>query len=138
MLLSAFCDLKLTSSYGYNALHYAVACRRYAAVTTILQRSNRALVHSESLHGCTAMAVAIDQELPTMIQLLIQEGGYDPERPYRWNETPLEHAIKVYAEDCAIALLLNGASVNRSHYKLAQELGHKRLMSLITRITPCK
>lgn len=56
------------------------------------------------------MAVAVEQQIPAMVKLLL-DYGYRIDKRYKWKETPLQHAISIHSEECAVTLIHYGCSL---------------------------
>lgn len=135
-LIDAGCHVNAKTSDDVTALHYAVASRRYDICHFLLEKG--AEVHAETNHGITAMAIAVDHQNPTMVKTLASF-GYDLNATYRWGETPLEHAMRVHSEKCAISLVHWGCGLkNRagepSFFFQAMSEGMVRLAKLMLEV----
>ncbi|KAK6184637.1 hypothetical protein SNE40_007072 [Patella caerulea] len=138
LLINSLCDLKAKTSGGLTALHYAVSYCRYEICDLLLE--NKIKLHSSTPAGATAMTVAIDQNNPVMVQKLL-DWGYKMDSKYKYLETPLEQAIKVHHEDCAMVLVKYGCCVVRkkhkeSYFKMAVNEKLERLMELLVHVYP--
>ncbi|XP_061180289.1 putative ankyrin repeat protein RF_0381 isoform X2 [Saccostrea echinata] len=108
LLINSLCKLHAKTTSGLNALHYAVAYRRYDICELLLE--NGIKINSKSPSGVTAMTVAVEQQIPAMVKLLL-EYGYRIDKKYKWKETPLQHAINIHSEECAVTLIHYGCSL---------------------------
>ncbi|XP_067652019.1 serine/threonine-protein phosphatase 6 regulatory ankyrin repeat subunit A-like [Haliotis asinina] len=108
-LINALCNIQARTDNNLNALHYAVAYRRYDICEVLLE--NQIKIHAKSTHGVTPMAIAIEHHNAAMVKILIQH-GYKIDKKYKWKETPLEQAIKLHSEACAITLVHSGCSID--------------------------
>lgn len=108
LLINSLCKLQAKTTSGLNALHYAVAYRRYEICELLLE--NGIKINSKTPSGVTAMAVAVEQQIPAMVKLLL-DYGYRIDKRYKWKETPLQHAISIHSEECAVTLIHYGCSL---------------------------
>lgn len=87
------------------------------------------------------MTIAIREDLPLMVRLLI-EFGYRIDKRFEWGETPLEMAIRLHNEDCALIIVVWGANLKQrdrkrpSFFSLACSEGLHRLRSLLIDLKP--
>ncbi|CAH1780541.1 unnamed protein product [Owenia fusiformis] len=138
MLCNSLCNMEAKTEDGLTALHYAVAYRRYDITEYLLENSVK--IQAETHQGVTAMAISVEHFLPAMCRILI-EFGYKMNKAYKWKETPLEHAIKLHSEDCAMIMVQWGCKLkhpNRkiSYFELAIKEGLIRLAKLMIQIRP--
>jgi hypothetical protein len=70
----------------------------------------RIKVQSRGKSGITPMTLAISEHLPAMVWILTQY-GYNIDKRFQWGETPLEMAMRVHSEECAMVLLRWGCSL---------------------------
>ncbi|XP_013417730.1 ankyrin repeat domain-containing protein 1-like [Lingula anatina] len=138
VLINSLCNLNAKTDTRYNALHYAVAYRRYDIAELLL--TNRIHMHTASVEGVTPMTIAVDQHNAAMCRILV-EFGYNMQKKYKWGETPLQHAIKIHSENCAITLVHMGCKLKRpkeenSYFYLAASEGLFQLMKLLLEINP--
>ncbi|XP_062569296.1 putative ankyrin repeat protein RF_0381 [Saccostrea cucullata] len=108
LLINSLCKLHAKTTSGLNALHYAVGYRRYDICELLLE--NGIKINSKTPSGVTAMTVAVEQQIPAMVKLLL-EYGYRTDKRYKWKETPLQHAINIHSEECAVTLIHYGCSL---------------------------
>lgn len=98
-------------------------------------------VMAKANKGVTPMTVAVSEDLPLMVRLLI-EFGYRIDKRFDWGETPLEMASRRHAEDCALIMVVWGASLKLkdrkkpSYFTLACEEGMLRLLRLLIDLNP--
>ncbi|KAK7114601.1 putative ankyrin repeat protein RF_0381 [Littorina saxatilis] len=110
MLINSLCEKNTKTDDGLTALHYAVAYRRYAICRLLLQEMVK--IHARSNSGVTALTVAIEQHNPAMVKILI-ENGYRLDRPYRWGEMPIQQAIALHSQECAMTLAYWGCDLTQ-------------------------
>ncbi|XP_076448878.1 uncharacterized protein LOC143285460 [Babylonia areolata] len=110
MLINSLCDKNAKTDDGLTALHFAVAYRRYAVCRLLLRE--RIKVHARSNSGITAMTVAVEHHNATMVKILI-EYGYRLDRPYRWGEMPIQQAIALHSQECAMTLAYWGCDLTQ-------------------------
>ncbi|ESO90812.1 hypothetical protein LOTGIDRAFT_191633, partial [Lottia gigantea] len=110
MLINSLCNINLKTADGLTALHFAVSYSRYDICELLLQ--NNIKLHAATKHGATAMTVALHQNKPSMIRLLVRY-GYQVDKMFRYMQKPLEHAIYVHNENCALMLVKEGCSIRR-------------------------
>ncbi|XP_064598735.1 putative ankyrin repeat protein RF_0381 [Liolophura sinensis] len=137
-LIDAGCHVNAKTPDDVTALHYAVASRRYDICHFLLEKG--AEVHTETNHGITALAIAVDHQNPTMVRTLASF-GYDLDATYRWGETPLEHAMRIHSEKCAISMVHLGCGLKRtvgqsSYFFHAMSEGMIRLAKLMLEVRP--
>ena len=96
---------------------------------------------AKSNKGITPLTVAIREDMPLMVRLLI-EFGYRLDKRFEWGETPLEMAIRLHHEDCALTMVIWGASLKQkdrkkpSFFTLACSEGLHRLIQLLIDLKP--
>ncbi|KAK3603435.1 hypothetical protein CHS0354_009418 [Potamilus streckersoni] len=137
LLINALCKIHAKTNDGLNALHYAVAYRRYEIVELLLQSGMK--IMSKSNHGITAMTVGIEHNLPLMVRILI-EYGYKMDKRYKWREKPIQHAIKIHSEECAMTLVHQGCQIERekgaSYFFMAVDEKLMRLTRFMAVVQP--
>ena len=112
---------------------------RYKCAEYLLQEQIK--VMAKANQGITPMTIAISEDLPIMVRLLI-EFGYRIDKRFDWGETPLEMASRMHAEDCALTMVVWGASLkqknrkNPSFFTMACEEGLLRLLRLLVDVNP--
>lgn len=136
-LLNALCKVQARTEDGFNALHYAVAYKRYNIAELLLQ--NNIKIHSKSNNGITSMTVAIEHHNPAMAKLLI-EYGYKMDKRYAWKETPLSQAINLHSEECAMTLIHQGCERKKkrghSYFLMAVDEKLMRLTKFLAAVQP--
>ena len=138
LFANSLCNLEARTEDGFTALHYAVSYRRYAITKYLL--SIKSDLHAATNHGATCMTMAIQQHNPVMCRILI-ENGYEMDREYAWQERPLQQAIRVHSEECAMTLVHMGCSLTMpgnetSYFYHACEEGLLQLARLLCDIKP--
>ncbi|CAL1528964.1 unnamed protein product [Lymnaea stagnalis] len=138
LLINSLCNIQAKTDDGLNALHFAVAYRRYEITELLLE--SKVKVNAKSKHGVTAMTVAIEQHSPYMVRLLIQF-GYNLDRPYSWGESPLEQAIKLHSNRASLTLIHWGCKLIRkprlpSYFYLAVNEKQWDVAQLLININP--
>ena len=58
----------------------------------------------------TALTIAIEHHNAAMVKILI-EHGYKLDRPYRWGEMPIQQAIALHSQECAMTLAYWGCDL---------------------------
>lgn len=136
-LINALCKIQARTEDGFNALHYAVAYRRYDIAEYLLQ--NEIKIHAKSNNGITPMTVAIEHHNPAMVKLLI-EYGYKMDKRYAWKETPLSQAINLHSEECAMTLIQQGCELKKkrghSYFLMAVDEKLMRLAKFMAAVQP--
>ncbi|XP_074646427.1 uncharacterized protein LOC141902548 [Tubulanus polymorphus] len=140
LLVNSLCHIEARTESGFSALHYAVAYRRYDICQFLLEQ--KIDLHGQSRNGVTAMTLAIAHQVPRMVSILIQF-GYSFEKKYKWAETPLEHAIAVHSEECAMTLVHWGCPLfvksdhqKPSYFQAAMAEGLFTLGRLLSELNP--
>ena len=116
-----------------------VSCCSYDCTEYLLQEQIK--VMAKSSKGITPMTIAIRENLPLMTRLLI-EFGYRIDKRFDWGETPLEMAIRLHHEDCALIMVVWGASLKQkdrkkpSFFNLACSENMQRLLRLLLELKP--
>jgi len=136
-LVNALCKIQHKTEHGFTALHFAVAYKRYKIAEYLL--TNEIKIHAKTNHGITAMAVAIEHRNAAMVKLLI-EYGYKMDKRYKWKETPLNQAIGLHSEECAITLIHQGCDLTKkrghSYFYMAVDEKLKRLVKFMAAVNP--
>lgn len=136
-LVNALCKIQARTEDGFNALHYAVAYKRYEIAEYLLK--NEIKIHAKSNNGITAMTVAIEHHNPGMVKLLI-EYGYKMDKRYAWKETPLSQAINLHSEECAMTLIQQGCELKKkrghSYFLMAVDEKLMRLAKFMAAVQP--
>ena len=137
LLINALCKIQAKSEDGFNALHFAVAYRRYEIAEILLK--NEINIHAKSNFGITPMTVAVEHDNPAMVKLLI-EYGYKMDKRYKWKETPLSQAINLHSEESAMTLIHHGCSLEKkrghSYFYMAVDEKLTRLVKFMAAINP--
>lgn len=108
MLINSLCDKHAKTDDGLTALHFAIAYRRYDICRMLLHE--RLKIHARSYSGVTALTLAIEHHNPAMVRILI-EYGYKIDRRYKWGELPIQQAIALQSQECAMTLAHWGCSL---------------------------
>ncbi|KAL4235057.1 hypothetical protein ACF0H5_006695 [Mactra antiquata] len=136
-LINALCKIQQRTEDGFNALHFAVAYRRFDIAEYLLQ--NEIKIHAKSNNGITAMTVAIEHHNAAMTKLLI-EYGYKMDKRYAWKETPLSQAINLHSEECAMTLIQQGCELKKkrghSYFYMAVDEKLLRLAKFMAAVNP--
>ncbi|XP_041355028.1 ankyrin repeat and SOCS box protein 2-like [Gigantopelta aegis] len=137
-LINSLCNIQAKTEVGLTALHFAVAYNRYEICELLLQ--NRIKINVATKYGVTAMTVAIEHHNAAMVSLLIKY-DYKLDKRYKWKETPLEQAINIQAEQCAIALIHGGCCLDphrgkRSYFYMAVDAKMTHVVKLLAEIKP--
>ncbi|KAK7505757.1 hypothetical protein BaRGS_00003028 [Batillaria attramentaria] len=111
MLINSLCDKHAKTEDGLTALHFSIAYRRYDICRMLLHE--RMKIHARSNSGVTGMTLAIEHHNPAMVRILI-EYGYKIDRPYRWGELPIQQAIALHSQECAMTLAHWGCSLSET------------------------
>lgn len=136
-LVNALCKIQYRTEDGFTALHFAVAYKRYAIAEYLLQ--NEIKIHAKSNIGITSMTVAVEHRNPAMVKLLI-EYGYKMDKRYKWKETPLNQAINLHSEECAMTLIHQGCDLTKkrghSYFYMAVDEKLTRLVKFMAAVQP--
>jgi len=136
-LVNALCKIQAKTEDGFNALHFAVAYKRFEIAEYLLQ--NEIKISAKSNNGITAMTVAIEHRNPAMVKLLV-EWGYKMNKRYKWKETPLSQAINLHSEEAAMTLIQLGCELGKkrgpSYFYMAVDEKLMRLVKLLAAVQP--
>ncbi|KAH3774565.1 poly [ADP-ribose] polymerase tankyrase-2-like isoform X2 [Dreissena polymorpha] len=136
-LVNALCKIQAKTKEGFNALHFAVAYKRFEIAEYLLK--NDIKIHAKSNNGITPMAVAIEHRNPAMVKLLV-EYGYKMNKRYKWKETPLSQAINLHCEVEAMTLIHLGCEMEKkrgqSYFYMAVDENLMKLVKFMAAVYP--